>query len=241
MKVKSMESGSGESQYQELYERLMEAQKLAIGLGAEWRLFEDGRPAEERRLADPAQEKLRRAYEALYSLAEGKDYYLVTTVTDGAVYDTAFDGKRVTAPCGNIHWRQCSKACTKDIWEEGEVPSDICPHCGAPMTGNTIQAEAYIEEGYLPGWTAYKTWQGSALNRRLLMLELGAGLDSPTVIRWPFERIAFLNQKAYLFRVHENLSQLPKDIQRAGRREENSLDWVLGFAAYCAGKDKRGL
>ena len=43
--------------------------------------------------------------------------------------------------------------------EEGEIPEDICPHCGAPLTGNTIQAETYIEEGYLPRWAAYKTWQ----------------------------------------------------------------------------------
>ena len=132
--------------YPELLTRLREAEKVVIGLGGEWKLADDGRPVRERRLSDdPTQKRLRAAYEALYELVKDKDYYLVTTVTDGAVYDTPFDAKRIVAPCGNIHWRQCSGACTKDIWEEGEVPEDICPHCGAPLTGNTIQAETYIE------------------------------------------------------------------------------------------------
>ncbi len=29
---------------------------------------------------------------------------------------SGLDPKRMVAPCGNVTWRQCSKACTKDIW-----------------------------------------------------------------------------------------------------------------------------
>lgn len=216
------------SLYTDIMRRLKEADKVMVGLGAEWKLADDGRPVRERRLADGAQARLKSAYEALYRLLEDKDYYLVTTVTDGAVYDAPFDGKRIVAPCGNIHWRQCSKACTKDIWEEGEVPDDVCPHCGAPMTGNTVQADTYIEEGYMPRWADYMAWQTRTLNRNLLILELGVGFDSPTVIRWPFEKIVYVNQKSYLLRVHETLSQLPGEIgERAGRVPENSVDWIL--------------
>lgn len=211
---------------------LKEAERVVIGRGEEWALADDGRPARERSLTDdPAQERLKNAYNALYSLVKDKDYYLVTTVTDGAVYDTPFDQKRIVAPCGNIHWRQCSRACTKDIWEEGEAEGDICPHCGAPLTGNTIQAETYIEEGYLPRWAAYKTWQAGTLNRRLLMLELGVGFGSPTVIRWPFEKIVYVNQKSYLLRVHKTLSQLPAEVgERAGRVAADSVEWILEMA-----------
>lgn len=212
--------------------RLREAEKVVIGLGGEWELADDGRPVRERRLCDGAQQRLHSAYEALYKLTKGKDLYLVTTVTDGAVYDTPFDGKRIVAPCGNIHWRQCSKSCTKDIWEEGEAQGDVCPHCGAPLTGNTILAEQYIEEGYLPRWAAYKTWQAGTLNRSLLLLELGVGFDSPTVIRWPFEKIVYVNRKSCLVRVHGTLSQLPGEVgERAVRVAMDSVDWVLALAA----------
>lgn len=223
-----------------ILDRLDQAQKVMIGLGSEWRLREDGRPIGERSLGrDAAQETLLRAYRALYSLVADKDYYVVTTLTEGAVYDTPFAPDRIVAPCGNIHWRQCPEACTKDIWEEGEAPDDICPHCGAPLTGNTIQAPNYIEEGYMPRWAAYTKWQAGTLNRSLLLLELGVGFDSPTVIRWPFEKIAYVNQKACLVRVHETLFQLPREVgERAVSQAANSTDWVMGLAEAAAARGR---
>lgn len=121
-------------------------EKIIIGIGEEWKKGPDAE----------SEKRLREAYEALYQQVQGKDYWVAAMVTDGLIYETSFDPKRITAPCGNDHWFQCSKACTKDIWEEGEVPDGICPHCGAPLTANTVQADPYIEEGYLPQWEAYK-------------------------------------------------------------------------------------
>ena len=131
------------------------------------------------------------------------------------------------APCGNETWRQCSKACTKDIWEPGEIPDDICPHCKAPLTGNTREAETYIEEGYLPQWQKYTRWLTMTINRELLVLELGEGFQTPTVIRWPFEKTVYFNRKAHMYRVHESLSQVTQEIgERAWAVAENSVEWV---------------
>lgn len=220
-----------DQQKKELLEALSGAEKVLIGIGGEWKLRDDARDVRRRCLGDQVQKELREAYAALWSLVRDKDYYVVTTVTDGAVYDTDFDSRRVVAPCGNIHWRQCSKACTKDIWEEGEVPDDICPHCKAPLTGNTVEAETYIEEGYLPRWEAYKIWQTGTLNRRLVILELGEGFKTPTVMRWPFEKIGFFNQKSIFYRIHENFYQMPKELgERAAGIQADSVSFIRGLA-----------
>ena len=220
-----------DQQKKELLEALSGAEKVLIGIGGEWKLRDDARDVRRRCLGDQVQKELREAYAALWSLVRDKDYYVVTTVTDGAVYDTDFDSRRVVAPCGNIHWRQCSKACTKDIWEEGEVPDDICPYCKAPLTGNTVEAETYIEEGYLPRWEAYKTWQTGTLNRRLVILELGEGFKTPTVMRWPFEKIGFFNQKSIFYRIHENFYQMPKELgERAAGIQADSVSFIRGLA-----------
>ena len=220
-----------DQQKKDLLEALSGAEKVLIGIGGEWRLRDDGRDVRRRSLGDPVQKELREAYAVLWSLVRDKDYYVVTTVTDGAVYDTDFDSTRVVAPCGNIHWRQCSKACTKDIWEEGEVPDDICPHCSAPLTGNTVEAETYIEEGYLPRWEAYKKWQTGTLNRRLVILELGEGFKTPTVMRWPFEKIGFFNQKSVFYRIHETFFQIPKETgERAVGIRADSVAFIRGLA-----------
>ena len=104
--------------------------------------------------------------------------------------------QRIVAPCGNETWKQCSAGCTKDIWEPDEIPSGICPHCGALLTGNTIEAHPYIEEGYLPQWSHYPVADRN--------LQQGPG-DSGT---WrglcesgrdplPFEKTAFFNQGSF--------------------------------------------
>ena len=212
----------------EVMEKIKEAQKVLIGIGKEWALRDDERDIRFCHLTDPSQADLKAAYEALYDLIKEKDYYIVTTLTDGAVYEMPFDKNRIVAPCGNIHWRQCSKACTKDIWEESEVPDDVCPHCKAPLTGNTIKAETYIEEGYLPRWKDYMKWQTGTINRSLVILELGEGFSTPTVMRWPFEKIIYFNQKSKLYRINENFYQLPKEAEERGVSvHENSVRWML--------------
>lgn len=194
---------------EQLIQELQEAQKVLIGIGGEWK----SAGAE--------------AYSRLYDLVKDKDYYVVTTLTDGVICSTEFGKDRITAPCGNVHWLQCSKACTRDIWEEGEVPDGICPHCGEPLTANTVEAETYIEEGYLPGWEACKHWQAAALNKKLVILELGEGFQYPTVMRWPFEKIAFFNQKSRFWRINRRFSQLPGDIQeRSQALDMDSVEFI---------------
>ena len=220
---KSMENTKAE-----VREKIKEAQKVLIGIGKEWALRDDEKDIRFCHLTDPSQADLEAAYEALYDLIKEKDYYIVTTLTDGAVYEMPFDKNRIVAPCGNIHWRQCSKACTKDIWEESEVPDDVCPHCKAPLTGNTVKAETYIEEGYLPRWKDYMKWQTGTINRSLVILELGEGFSTPTVMRWPFEKIIYFNQKSKLYRINENFYQLPKEAEKRGVSvHENSVRWML--------------
>ena len=212
----------------EVMEKIKEAQKVLIGIGKEWALRDDEKDIRFCHLTDPSQADLKAAYEALYDLIKEKDYYIVTTLTDGAVYEMPFDKNRIVAPCGNIHWRQCSMACTKDIWEESEVPDDVCPHCKAPLTGNTIKAETYIEEGYLPRWKDYMKWQTGTINRSLVILELGEGFATPTVMRWPFEKIIYFNRKSRLYRINESFYQLPKEAEERGVSvHENSVRWML--------------
>ena len=95
----------------------------------------------------------------------------------------------------------------------GEIPDGLCPHCKAPLTGNTIKADQYIEEGYLPQWAAYTKWLAGTLNKKLVILELGVGFQTPTVVRWPFEKTAFFNQKSYMYRINEKFSQITEELK----------------------------
>lgn len=211
-----MEKQKLEEPIRQFREAVSNASCLLIGVGGEW---ETG--------GKYTVQELKEAYRALYSLTEGKDYFIITTVTDGFIRENAPDQSRITAPCGNEQWKQCSKACTKDIWEPGEILDGICPHCGAPLTGNTIFADTYIEEGYLPQWKAYQEWLGRTLNRELLAVELGEGFQLPKLIRWPFEKTVFFNKKAHMYRVNETFAQISEDIgEKAVSVQMNSVDFI---------------
>lgn len=199
-------------------EELKNCEYLLIGLGAEWETAED--------------ETVKKAYEALQQLTAEQDYFIVTLAKDARIFQSSLDAARITAPCGNITWQQCPDACTKDIWELGEAADGCCPHCGKALTANTIDCEAYIEEGYLPQWKRYQEWLAGTLHKRLLLLELGVGFQTPTVIRWPFEKLAFFNQSAHMYRVNKTFYQIAEELKgRAVPVQENSLSFVCNLAS----------
>lgn len=211
-------------------QRLKDSDRVLIGIGGEWKQNPD-----KKQIAEiVSRPEVDRAYEALYELIKDKDYFIVTTVTDGKIWEQPFDSSRIVAPCGNINWRQCEAACTKDIWELGEIPDGKCPHCGAELIPNTVENGHYIEEGYLPQWKAYTEWLARTLNKKLTVLELGEGFRTPTVIRWPFEKTVFFNKKAWFYRVHHEFYQISGDLkEKAEGVEADSVSFICRLAECC--------
>ena len=110
---------------------------------------------------------------------------------------------------------------------QGEKLLGICPKCGMPLVLNNVYAKAYNEDGYLERWRLYTKWLQGTLNHRLLVLELGVGMDFPSVVRWPFEKVTFFNQKAFLCRVNEKLYQLTEELAEKGCGiSQNAIDWL---------------
>ncbi|MCD2492332.1 hypothetical protein LQE92_06765 [Lacrimispora sp. NSJ-141] len=188
---------------------------ILIGIGEEW---------ESREMT----EELRAAYEKLRKQIENRDYFIVTTVMDGWIHQMGFDDKRIVAPCGNWNYLQCKDACCPDIWMKGDGIGEVCPECGASLVENTVESKPYVETGYLSGWQTYMSWLQKSLNRKLLLMELGVGFRTPTVVRWPFEKTAYLNLKSRLYRVHEKLFQIPDNLEGRGISVPlNSVEWTL--------------
>ena len=113
MAEKTRNETAADEELKTLRERLKACEFLLIGLGSEW---EKAGGAE-----------VQEAYRALASMTEGKDYFIVTTAKDARIFESPLDEAKITAPCGNVNWLQCSKGCTKDIWERGEVALESLP------------------------------------------------------------------------------------------------------------------
>ncbi len=110
----------------------------------------------------------------------------------------------------------------------------VCPQCGSPMILNNIYTEKYDERGYLEQWQKYTKWLQGTLNKKLCILELGVGMQCPSVIRFPFEKVGYFNQKADFIRVNRNLYQLTEELKEKGISiSENAVDWLASCMVNC--------
>lgn len=184
-------------------------------------------------------------------ILKDKDYFVVTTSTNRVISQIPWREGRFVAPCGNGWRKQCIHGCVEGLSELKEAeeetlyalfhsmergtaePRDAgailgkCPFCGEELIFNNIYTSSYDEKGYLERWGVYTKWLQGTLNRRLFILELGVGMQCPTVIRFPFEKVAFYNQKAFLCRVNGTLYHLTENLREKGCSiSENSVDWL---------------
>lgn len=190
------------------------------------------------------------ALDKLKSILEGKNHFVVSVSVNSHVASVFGDSQKLVMPCGNVRMKQCKCACGEELhhltkedrailedlfqklWE-GSLVSEVVPYigscsrCGSPMILNNVYAEKYDESGYQEDWQRYTKWLQGTLNHKLLLLELGVSMGFPSVIRAPFERITAYNQKAFLYRVNEKLSQLPADLLSKGVGiSKNAIDWL---------------
>lgn len=175
------------------------------------------------------------AYERLKKLLEEKDYYIVSLSTDDLIREIGFKKDRMVMPCGTYDALQCENNCTGKLfsieenfwakicgWIENkasleELKEPKCPECGAALVVNQYGQPKYNEEGYMKNWQNYTKWLQGTLNRKLCIIELGAGMEFPNIIRWPFEKVCFYNQKSSFWRIHSSLYQLSEEIEMRGK------------------------
>lgn len=192
-------------------------------------------------------DKIEAALTGLENLLAGKNSFLVSVSTNRRIVRNL----RAVMPCGSTDRKQCPNGCSempaevtgeeqerireafRTLWE-GRMPKKepwlgICGECGSAYTFNSVYSDHYNEKGYSDQWELYTKWLQGTLHHNLLILELGVGMKFPTVIRWPFEKTAYLNQKAYLCRVNEHLYYLPPElVQRGCGISEDAVEWIAG-------------
>lgn len=199
--------------------------------------------------------KIENAYRALRKLIGDKKYFLVSDIflQDALMY--GFDPDCSVYPCGNYMYLQTSDPEDQLIEAaKSEEFMDIVNsiHCiindldgnigddssfshpfldGKQLYLNQKRSEykivKYNEAAYIANWDRYMKYLSQTLNSNLLILELGVGLEYPTVVRWPFEKVTFVNKKAHLIRVHEKLyHHTPEIADKTESIQMNSIDFV---------------
>lgn len=81
-----------------------------------------------------------------------------------------------------------------------EIPTELIPKCpddGSDMTTNLRSDDSFVEdEGWHRASKKYSDFIKKYLNKRILLLELGVGANTPAIIKIPFWQMTYNNLKA---------------------------------------------
>ena len=116
---------------------------------------------------------------------------------------------------------------TKDC----KIPSKLvpkCPVCNKSMEVN-IRKDAFFaqDENWYIQSKRYEEFLDKAVNKKMLLLELGVGFNTPSIIRFPFEQMIYNNQKWNLVRVNKEFADTYLDIQERTISVEADLKDII--------------
>jgi hypothetical protein len=73
----------------------------------------------------------------------------------------------------------------------------------------------------------YADFVKNSTGGRLVLLELGVGFNTPSIIRWPFERITAQHPHAVLIRINLQDARVPGEIASKSIRFQENIAHVL--------------
>lgn len=158
----------------------------------------------------------------LESLSD-KKIFVLSTNADAQFVKAGLSGEKIFCTQGDYFHIQCGKGCHDKTYDAVElfhqmnlaridcrIPSSMvpkCPVCGGPMDMNLRKDNFFVQDAtWYEAEERFSDYLSEAINEKLVLLELGVGFNTPTIIRFPFEK---------LVREHENISLIRLNLEQA--------------------------
>lgn len=185
-----------------------------------------------------------KVYLDLLKLAEEKDYFVLTTNVDHQFQLAGFDKQRLFYTQGDYGLWQCSQPCHQKTYDNEEtvrkmivqqnnmmIPTELiphCPKCGRPMTMNLRCDDTFVQdEGWYAAANRYKEFLGRYRNSHILFLEIGVGMNTPVIIKYPFWRMTSENPNAVYCSINLSESICPTEIKAQSICISDDISCVL--------------
>lgn len=152
-------------------------------------------------------------HRTLLSAFEGKKLFLLSTNADHQFEKAGLSTEQIFATQGSYNLIQCKRGCHPKTYyaverfremdaarRNGRIPSEMvpkCPVCGGDMAMNLRVDDHFVEDAaWHEAEHRFGAFLSEAQDKKLVLMELGVGFNTPTIIRFPFEK---------LVREHENI------------------------------------
>lgn len=166
-------------------------------------------------------------YKELYEIVKEKEYFVLTTNVDHQFQKAGFRTERIFATQGDYGSIQCEKGCHSKIYDAEAlfrqmdqercdclVPSCLvpkCPVCGGDMAMHLRCDQYFVEdEDWHEAAGRYYSFLEKAEQKKVVLLELGVGFNTPAIIRFPFEKMVRENRGFSLIRLNRDEAVVPE-------------------------------
>ncbi len=165
-------------------------------------------------------------YRKLYGMVKDKPHFVLTTNVDHQFWKAGFSDENIFATQGDYGLIQCEKGCHDKTYDaidifvqmdqarkDCKIPSYMvpkCPVCGGNMAMNLRCDQYFVEDEH---WHKAAAWYGAFLKKyqkkKIVLLELGVGFNTPAIIRFPFENMMGEQKKWNLIRLNLREAAVP--------------------------------
>ena len=160
-------------------------------------------------------------YFKLLDLINNKPYFVITTNVDAQFERAGFNPDLIFAVQGDYGKLQCSNPCHDTLYDNKSqisamveqqvdclIPSELvpyCPVCGKPMMLHVRIDQSFVENSdWQLARQRYSAFLTKFHKKKLLLLELGVGFNTPSIIRFPFEQFSQQFPQAHLIRLNKD-------------------------------------
>ncbi len=160
-------------------------------------------------------------YENLRHLIASRDYFVMTSNVDRYFYKNKFDADKIYTPQGDYEYLQCMTPCHLNVWDAKPIVAQlipsidpktqivqdpallpVCPNCGEAVYMNVRGGSWFIDQPYTDQAEKLNAWLSNIRGKKLVGLEIGAGYNTPGVIRGPMEAIGTTWENTQFIRIN---------------------------------------
>lgn len=167
-------------------------------------------------------------YIDLVEILKDKEYFILTTNCDIQI-PKVFPEDRICQFQGDFRYFQCSQPCHDKLYEshdlvsamldnmEGlEVPAEWiprCPECDWKMVP-WVQDNTFLQgEAWQTAYQRYEDFVRKYQGKKLLLLELGVGEMTPSIIKLPFWELTAKNENVFYACLNREASHSPEHLR----------------------------
>lgn len=180
-------------------------------------------------------------HRTLLEALDGKKLFLLSTNVDGQFEKAGLSPALIFATQGSYRKIQCKRGCHPKTYDaealfrsmdrarqDARIPTELvprCPVCGGAMAMNLRSDNHFVQdEDWYAAEDRFSRFLSECVQGKTVLLELGVGFNTPTIIRFPFEKLTREHENIRLIRLSRSKAMVPASLG----------DRAVGISAHMA-------